>query len=389
MNPARLRSEAGTLHPRFLEALAVWGLLAAVIGALLLPQRIWPMILLVSFGLICVALSGAVFIAIQYVTGASWCVAFRRIPEAMTAALPAGACGLAAVLYFKPEMYPWMHELHEVTPALSFKHFWLSQSFFTIRALIYLVLWHVLIRRIVNNSRRQDESPDPAFTRSNVRWSAAFLVVFGITFSLASFDWVMSLEPHWYSTIFAVYNFAGLFLSGLAVMALLAARYQQTSALGEVISAKHLLDLGRLMGAFSTFWAYIWFSQYMLIWYANIPEETSYYILRLKTHWAPLFVINAIMNWALPFLLLLLRATKQNPHSLAGVSVILLLGRVLDLYLMIKTPFAGEAPVFGLWEISLLAGAVAVFLLLFRRALGQANLVPIGDPRLQESLHYH
>jgi len=375
--------------PRYLQALAALGLLVAALGLALAPQRVWPMLLLVSYGLVCAGLAGGFFIALEYVTGASWCVAIRRVPEAMTAALPVGGAGILLILLFNPGLYPWLHEATEVNEALRFKHLWLSQPFFTARAVGYLLIWHLLIARLVKLSRLQDRSGEFELTRRNVRLSAAFLVVFGITFCLASFDWVMSLEPHWYSTIFGVYNFAGMFLSGLAIIAILVVWLRESGVLRDIVTSQHLLDIGRLIGAFSTFWAYIWFSQYMLIWYANLPEETSYFVHRLRPHWLPLFLLNLILNWLLPFLLLLPRAVKKNPHSLAGVSVIVLLGRVLDLYLMIVPTFAGNSPIFGLWELGVLAGGVALFVVLVRRALRQAALVPHGDPRLQASLDYH
>jgi len=375
--------------PRYLQALVAAGLLVPALGVALAPQRTWPMLLLVSYGLVCAGLAGGFFIALEYVTGASWCVAIRRVPEAMTAALPAGGVGILLILLVHPELYPWLQEAAEANEALWFKHLWLSQPFFTARAVAYLLIWYFLIARMVRLSRRQDRSGEFELTRRNARLSAAFLVVFGITFCLASFDWIMSLEPHWYSTIFGVYNFAGMFLSGLAIIAILVVWLRENGALQDIVTSQHLLDLGRLMGAFSTFWAYIWFSQYMLIWYANLPEETFYFIHRLKPHWLPLFLLNLILNWLLPFLLLLPRAVKQNPHSLAGVAVIVLLGRVLDLYLMIIPTFAGNSPVFGLWELGVLAGGIALFVLLIRRALGHAAPVPVGDPRLQASLNYH
>jgi hypothetical protein len=199
----------------------------------------------------------------------------------------------------------------------------------------------------------------------------------------------MSLEPEWYSTIFGFYNFAGAFLSGLATLALLLVWLQRHSALKTVIREQHLHDVGKLLFAFSTFWAYLWFSQYMLIWYANLPDETVYYIRRLHGFWQPLFVLNLVLNWVIPFFALLPRMNKQRTGILVRVSIALLAGRWLDLYLMIMPPFSGGKPRIGIWEIGLVAGMVGAFGLGLLAALRRAPLVPVRDPYLAESLHYH
>jgi len=222
--------------------------------------------------------------------------------------------------------------------------------------------------------------------------------VLGVTLTLASFDWIMSLEPGWYSTIFAVYNFAGLFLAGLAATIVIAVWLGRAGPLQEVLNDEHLHDLGKLLFAFSTFWMYIWFSQYMLIWYANIPEETVYFIPRVRGAWLPLLFLDIGLNWIVPFFVLLLRDSKRQRQVLVGVAVAVLVGRWLDLYLMILPPAAGvlrppagavlPSPGIGIWEIGLAAGGVGFFGLALARALGGAPAVPIRDPQLAESLQY-
>ena len=374
---------------RILQALSALGASVLLAGFFLAPQRVWPDLLLGSYGLVCLGLAGVFFVALQYVTGSSWSVAIRRVPEAMTAALPAGAIGLLVVLFARPSLYPWRGgHLETVEGYVGFKQVWLSEPFFLARAVFYLALWLVFRTLLLRTSRQQDSSGAFSATQKNIRLGTAFIVLFGISFWLASFDWVMSLEPMWYSTIFGVYNFAGLFESGLAAIAILVVWLQRT-ALRHTATREHLQDLSTLLFAFATFWMYIWFSQYMLIWYANIPEETSYFIRRVHGAWGVLFVLDVVLNWVVPFLILLPRANKRNPRVLAGVAVAVLLGRALDLYLMILPPFAGAKPVFGFWEAGVLLGTAGVFGLVVLRALRQAPLVPIGDPYLQESLHYH
>jgi hypothetical protein len=219
--------------------------------------------------------------------------------------------------------------------------------------------------------------------------SAGFLVAFAITFSLASFDWLMSLQPEWYSTIFAVYNFAGSFVSGLAVISITAIILRRQGALAGVFSEHHLHDLGKLLLGFSTFWVYMWFCQFMLIWYGNLPEEVTYYQWRHQGAWAVLSVASLLANWVIPFLVLLPRQAKRDESQMLRICSLLLVGRWLDLYIMVQPVFEERAPVLGLWEVAPLVGSAALFVLFLRRGLASADLVPHGDPYLQESLEHH
>ncbi len=375
---------------RLVQILAGLGSVTLAVGLLIAPERAWMNLLLAAFYLVGLSLGGVLFIAIQYVTGAGWCVAFRRVPEAMAGALPVTALPVLLVLVASSSIYPWTHGMGEHGgAALWFKEVWLSPFFFVARALIYLAVWIAFATAIVRASRKQDADGDLLHTRRNARLSAAFLVVFGVTFWLASYDWLMSLEPHWYSTVFGVYQFSGVILSGLAMITILAIWLHRLGPLRDFLTAEHLHDLGKLLFAFSTFWMYIWFCQFMLIWYANIPEETSHFITRLAGFWQPVFWLNLLLNWAVPFLVLLHVPAKRSPGMLLKISWVILVGRWVDLYLMIAPPFVGENPVFGIWEIGISAGAAGLFFLAVFHALRRAPLVPLGDPYLDESLSYH
>lgn len=383
------------------ELFAWSGVIAAVSGAsvavglVLAPARVWPALLLASLGLAGMGLAGIFFVALQYASGARWSVVIRRVPEAMTSVLPFAAVGLAAVFLFRPDLYPWSTGLSgEPGGHHAFRAIWLSRPFFLARAAIYLTAWMLFSTAIVRNSRRQDESGDLNYTRRNARLSVGFLPVFAVTVCLASFDWIMSLDPNWYSTIFGVYNFAGLFSGGLAAIIVLVALLRNLGPRGvgplhDFVNAEHFHDLGKLLFGFCTFWMYIWFSQYMLIWYSNIPEETRYYVVRLQGLWAPLFLLNICLNWVAPFLVLLLRRTKRESTVLVKVAVAVLAGRCLDLYLMVIPPFAGRSPVFGLWEIGPLVLAGAIFVLVVFSTLAKAPIIPLRDPLFLESLHHH
>jgi hypothetical protein len=370
---------------RFLKILALAGAAFALCGLIWQTSLTWASLLIAGYLLTGFGLAGIVFVAMQYACGAGWSTAFRRVPEAMSMILPVGGTLLAVVFLCHPSIYPWTSRSSHP----GFQDFWLRRPFFIVRALLYIGAWIAFTSTIVRTSRCQDSDSSVAFTRRNVRISIIFLIVFAVTFWLASFDWVMSLEPNWASTIFGIYNFAGMFSSGLALLILFVLWLRKSGPLRDFVNEEHLHDLGKLLFAFCTFWMYIWFSQYMLIWYADISEETAYYVARLHNAWAPLFLLNMILNWAAPFAALLPRGTKRSARALGRVAAVVLAGRVLDVYLLIAPPLVGSRPAIGIGTIGALSGAAAIVVLAFYRGIRGAAPVPLNDPYLEESLHYH
>lgn len=375
---------------RLPKSLLAAGALVLLVGSFVDPQHALPNVLLGAFLLLTLGLGGLFFLALEQVTGASWCASIRRVPEAMAATLPASAAVFAAALALNLNYYPWMHKIHGGGDSpFWFKEVWLTPIFFVARAVLYLGIWVLFANLLLRNLRGVDEGWSEAAWRLSVRLSAGFLVVFGLTFCLAVFDWIMSFEPHWYSTIFGVYNFAGLVLSTLAVIVILAVREERQGPLRGALTVEHLHDLGKLMFAFSCFWMYIWFTQYMLIWYTNIPEETTYFLRRLSGSWAPIFLLNLALNWAGPFVVLLSVRSKRDPRILLKVCGVILAGRCVDLYLMILPALEGESPMFPVWGLTATVSAFAAFLLLYEGAFAKAAPVPTKDPRVAEALHYH
>ena len=373
---------------RLAKVFVAVGCLTLIVGLFSAPRQTWGNLLLVSYYLLGLGLGGMLFVTLQYVTGAGWAVAIRRLPEALADLAPVAAAGIMAVLVIYPALYPWTDAVSDGRHAsAAFKQLWLDRPFFLSRAAIYLALLMFLMRAIVRASVKQDYDGDVRHTFTGRRLSAAFLVVFGLTCWLSSVDWIMSLEPEWSSTIFGIYQFSGMFLSGLAAVTVLAICLRRQGALAEIVSEDHLHDLGTLLFSFSSFWMYIWFSQYMLIWYVNNPEETIYFIRRLDGGWRALFYLNVLVNWVIPFLVLLPRAAKRSPRVLLAIAIVLLAGRWLDLYLMILPPLGQRSfPAFGILESGLVAGGTGMFLLVVLRALGKRSLVPFNDPYLVESL---
>jgi hypothetical protein len=365
------------------------GLTTVAAGLAWLPERTWANLLLSNVYLLSMALSGAIVISVQYLSGAGWSVVLRRVAEAMMSALPVVAVLMLAMFFGRQALYPWANPdalAHAPLPAA--KSLYLSTPLVFVRMALVLTIWVTLARAIRKTSLRQDEDPAPAHHQRLVRFSAVFAVVFAATFALASVDWLMSLDPHWYSTIFAVYLFAGVFVSGLAALTLIVLLLQALGPLRDVVGPAHLHDLGKLLFAFSTFWAYIWLSQYLLIWYSNLPEEVSHYVRRTGDAWGPLFLLNLGVNWVVPFLVLLPRAAKRSPRVLAGVCLVLLAGHWLDLYLLIM-PEVFDAPAFGPLEVLIPLSYSALFVYLTWRALAEAPVVPLHDPYLDESLSHH
>ena len=370
---------------RWTAAAAAAAAVGIAAGLVWNPDRTWAAILMASFGLLGLGLGGLFFVALNDTCGASWAVALRRVPEAMVFVLPFGAAGLAVVFAVKPSIYPWIAHAEHFE---GFKGLWLSPGFFLGRAVTYVSLWLLFAIGILRASRALDRGAGPALTTRTIALSVSFVVVFAFTFWLASFDWIMSLEPHWYSTIFGVYNFAGLFTSTLAAVILLVLRLRASGVLRSVVRDEHLHDLGKLLFAFCVFWMYIWFSQYMLIWYSNLPEEAVYFVRRQTGTWRSLFYLNVLLNWAVPFALLLPKKAKLG-QRLAWAAVTVLAGRILDLYLMVRPAVVSGGPSFGVWEAAPLVLAGTVFVAVFARAFRSAAPVPAGDPRLAESRSYH
>ena len=383
--PARLDS-----FLTWMRILAFAGGAVLFIGLWSAPERAWADLLLASYALVCLGLAGIFFVALQYVSGAVWSIPLRRVGEAMSSTIPIGGIGILILLIARPSIYPWYgHPVVSAEGWIGFKNTWLSYPFFLTRAFVYLAVWLWFSRAIRRNSRRQDREGGTELSKKNARLSAAFMVAFGVTFWLASTDWVMSLQPDWASTIYGIYHFAGMFLSGLATITLVTLALRSAGPLRHDVGDAQFLDLGRLMVAFATFWTYIWFSQFMLIWYANLTEETTYFVRRTNFGWGWLVVLNLFLNWGIPFLLLLPRVNKANPRTLVLATTILLLGRTTDLYLGIMPSFSRHSPWPAIWDLAALAVVVGAFSLATMRSFFASDPVPVGDPLLSTGAHSH
>jgi hypothetical protein len=237
-------------------------------------------------------------------------------------------------------------------------------------------------------SVRQDESGDPALTLRLERWSAPGMFLFAATLTFASFDLLMSTDPHWFSTIFGVYYFSGAVLGCFALLALTLILLQRSGRLSHAISPEHYHDLGKLLFAFLVFWGYIAFSQFMLIWYANIPEETAWYLRRHSEVWNPISLALVFGHFLIPFLLFLSRHPKRRALSLAVMAVWILVIHWVDLYWLVLPNLSPEAAPFGLMDVALFVGMGGLFLAAAANRMRRHALIPLKDPRLGESLAF-
>ena len=379
--------------PKNVHRNLVWttviGIAILAITAIVSPDRAWANLLLVAYYLVTLGLGGALFIALTTVTSAGWSTSFRRVPEAMTGLLPIAGVALLAVIAIGLQRYGWHHHGEGDAGTFWFKEFWLQPRFLFARAVVYILLWVAFAKLLVSNSLRQDKLLSTSNKQINLLPSVLFIFIFAATITLAGIDWIMALEPLWFSTMWGVYQFAGLMMGTFSVIIIACILLRRMGVLEGVFRDEHLHDLGKLQFGFSCFWMYIWFSQYMLIWYSNIPEETSYFSLRTVGAWGPIVIGAILLNWIIPFFTLLPRPSKRSESIMLKIAVVILLGRWVDLYIMIFPPITGKSPVFGFPEVATIACLVGISGLVFIRSFVATNPVPQNDPFLKESLSYH
>ncbi|MDF2456072.1 MAG: quinol:cytochrome c oxidoreductase quinone-binding subunit 2 [Cytophagaceae bacterium] len=353
-----------------------------------------------------IALIGVFFIAFNYVAWAGWSAGIKRIPEAFGAYLPiAAVLTIGLLLLFNHDLFHWTHHhLYEEFLAdgktknpeydtlLVGKHAYLNFPFFIIRTIVYFAIWISLWLTLRKFSKQEDITGDEKFHHKSVVWSAVFLVTFGVTESMAAWDWLMSTDPHFFSTMYGWYVFASWFVSGLALITLFVVILKENGYLS-FINENHLHDLGKFNFAFSVFWTYVWFEQFLLIYYANIPEEVGYFVQRLKTDaYTPIFFLVLIVNFFFPFLALMTRNAKRQGVILKVVCTGIILGHWMDFYMMITPPILGQAGgldlTFLFVEVGMTMIFASIFLFTILTALSKVGLVAKNHPMLGESEHH-
>ncbi|MCB0386721.1 MAG: molybdopterin oxidoreductase, partial [Bdellovibrionales bacterium] len=353
-------------------------------------ERAWHSYLVSFFYFVSLAVGGLFFAAVQHVTKAGWSVNIRRLVESFTAFMPFAFVGAIVLIIGSTHLYEWLHaDVVAKDALLQHKAGYLNMPFFAIRVLVFFGAWVLFSRILVGASTKQDSTGDVNLTHKCVPWSVAFLPVFALSYTFFSFDSLMSLEPHWFSTIYGVYTFSGLFQATMAATILLILYLSKKGLLRGYVDENHLHDLGKFLFAFTVFWAYIAFSQYMLIWYANLPEETIFFLPRLDNGWLTVSISLIIFKFIVPFLALLPRWAKRTPTHLAAVSVLILIMQYVDLHWLVYPVYNHDEVKFGLPEIGVFLGFAGLFLFAVARFLSKHSVVAVKDPRISESLHHH
>ncbi len=381
-------SDSGNFGTRMLMVAAV-GLVLAVVGWMVDHDRFFHAYLTAFVFWTSLGLGALFFTMLHHLVGARWSVVVRRIAESIMMTLPYMAALLIPALFGMHSLYHWSHAdavAHD--HALQAKSGYLNATFFIIRSVVYFGIWSYLAFRLYRLSLEQDKGDREEITAQMKKVSAYGMLLFAVTITYAAFDWLMSLDPHWYSTIFGVYFFAGGLLSFIALITLIILMLQRKGILVGTITIEHYHDLGKLMFAFVVFWTYIGFSQYFLIWYGNIPEETIWYLKRWEGSWQTVSMIILFGHFVLPFVALLFRATKRASAALWMLTIWILLMHWTDMYWLVYPSLLKEGASIGWIEPSAMLLVGGVFLWAFWQRFSRSPLVPVKDPKLEASIHH-
>jgi hypothetical protein len=364
------------------------GLITFILGFIKDPERMWAAYLTGFFYFASLALGAMFFIAFNYAAKAGWSASIRRLAESMTSYLPVMLVMTFVLMLGFKHLYLW-DDPKQLAQMGSGRMVYLNPLFVSARLVIFALGCLVFKALIVGNSLKQDQTGEHALTYKNVSYSIGFIAFFAIFFTMFSFDLMMSLLPTWYSTIFGIYCFAGAIQSTMAALAILVVWMKNSKWISGYVTEEHQHDVAKFLKGFTVFWAYIAFSQFMLIWYANIPEETEFYIVRSLNGWMGVSFALLIFRFIVPFLVLLPRGAKRNDTILVSTAILVLVMQYVDLYWLVYPNFFDGVPQFGLWEIGLFLGFGGLFIMTMIQFMKKHNLVAIKDPRLHEALSHH
>jgi hypothetical protein len=392
-----------TTEPRHLGSGATkWAIIAAITGVIGIAGSYFSasriaggldyllQTYLVSFAFfLSLSLGALFFVMLQHVTRAGWSVVVRRIAEAIAANVWLMAVLAIPIVLGIEHLYHWAHPgIADHDPLIAAKTGFLNPGFFVARLAIYFFIWSVLAWFFYRTSKAQDANGDPALTRRMEVLSAPGIVLFALSLNFAAFDLLMSLDPHWFSTIYGVYYFSASVLVFFAVMPKILLWLQMQGLLKNAVTVEHYHDIGKFMFAFTVFWAYIAFSQYLLIWYGNIPEETEWFLKRQTGDWTWISLTLLFGHFVLPFLMLISRHVKRRPLPLAIIGVFVAIMCWVDMYWLVIPEFSPGVARFGLLDVLVYLGIAGLYSAVLVWRLGRASLVPEGDPRLKESLAF-
>ncbi len=369
------------------------GAVTFLLGIISDSVRTWANYLIVNYYFLSLSLGAAFFLALQSISQSGWSVGFKRIPEAMMAYIPFAAVFFLLLFFGVHDLYSWSDGgTVTMDPVLKHKSEYMNVPFFFTRMIIFFILWIIFTRMIRKISIKEDmlnpadQTAALALFNKSELFSKIFIFIFALTFSFSAFDWIMSLEPHWYSTIFALKNLVAAFLHGTSILALIVFILYRRGYF-PFLNKYHLHDFARYIFMISIVWGYFWFAQFMIIWYGNIPEETAYYYIRWEENWKIIFFLEIGLNWGIPFLVLLPVKSSRNLTVISIVIFFLIIGQYIDLFMQI-IPGTSKMLKFGWIEAGLFIGYAGLFALVVAAALSKNKLIPSNHPYLEESLNH-
>ena len=357
-----------------------------------LQNKPWAALYVACIFFMLISLGVLAFYAIQQVSQSGWSPVLFRVMQGITAYLPVGSVLFFIFLllcgFHLNHLFIWLDpEVVATDKLIANKAGYLNFPFWIIRAAIFLMGWNLYRYYSRKNCLAQDDANDDLNYKKNFKLSAVFLVFFIVTESIMSWDWIMSIDPHWFSTLFGWYVFSSFFVSAITVIALVTL-YLKSKGVLEHVNTSHIHDLAKFIFGFSVFWAYLWFSQYMLIWYANIPEEVTYFITRIELYNLPFFGA-VVMNFVFPLLILINTDFKRITWVLVMAGVVILIGHYLDFFLMIMPGTVGDRWFIGVSEIASVLFFLGLFIYVVFTALTKVPLLPKRSPFIEESKHFH
>jgi len=384
---------------KFTMSLMIIGLIALIYGFISNPHGAWPALLFNTYFYLGISIFAVFFVALQYVAEAGWSIVLKRVPEAVMGALPIFSLimlfiMIASILHWN-HIYHWLYEgIMDPTndhydKIIAGKEPYLNATFFIIRTIIYLLGWNYFAKKLRSLSVLEDQSVGSKIHSMGISTSAWFMVFFAVTSSMASWDWIMSIDTHWFSTLFGWYVFAEWSAIGFTTIFLFTLYLKRMGYLNHV-NENHIHDLGKWIFAFSLVWTYMWFSQFMLIWYANIPEEVAYFTARLEVdNYKFLFWFSMLINFLFPIILLMSRDAKRNNTRLIFVSCVILFGHWLNSYLLVAPGTLNTHGHIGFTEIGIGLGFAGLLIYITLNALTKQPLETKNHPFLDESKNLH
>jgi len=372
----------------FLLALTVIGAAGLVYGFITQPDKAWASFLMHNFYFLAIAMGALMFYALQYVTHSGWSAMFQRIPLALGAFIPIAAVLMLVMVFGLHSVYEWSHaEAVANDPLLQHKSPFLNTPFFIARIVLYFSCWIGAGLMLKKYSDLSENSNDLKWFEKSEFFSKVFIFIFVITFSLASFDWIMSIDAHWYSTLFGLKTFLAAMYYGVAAVVLLSLYLHRAGYLPAFAKA-HQHDFARYLFRFCIVWGYLWFVQFLVTWYANIPELTVYYNPRFVGEWQWFFYADLFMNFIIPFIALMSDSIGRRKIVLVFISLLLMAGFWVSLYTQIMPGSNGILEI-SIFEIVTFVGYLGAFLFVTFLALSKQKLIMHAHPYLQESLHHH